>query len=84
MRTKMKAEDDILMELVEGQVCPCALRPGHQMEVGGQLKASGTHWIGAWVGPRRDLDAVERRRAPAIRAAANPVAKGNVCASPWN
>jgi hypothetical protein len=38
------------------------------MDVSGQLhghfapgeKASGTHWIGGWVGPRAGLDGVER------------------------
>jgi hypothetical protein len=40
------------------------------MEVSGQLlglfisgeTASGTHWIGGWVGPRAGMDDVERRR----------------------
>jgi hypothetical protein len=37
--------------------------------VGGEWSASfpgcfilGTHWIGGWVGPRTDLDEVERRK----------------------
>jgi hypothetical protein len=37
--------------------------------VGGEWSASGlghytcgTHWIGGWVGPRADLDAVEKRK----------------------
>jgi hypothetical protein len=42
------------------------------MEVSGQLlapaaflsgeRATGTHWIGGWVGPRVGLDAVEKRK----------------------
>jgi hypothetical protein len=36
------------------------------MEVSDQLHARGkepsTHWIGGWVGPRTDLDAVEKRK----------------------
>jgi hypothetical protein len=27
-------------------------------------KASGTHWIGGWVGPRAGLDAVEKSLLP--------------------
>jgi hypothetical protein len=25
-------------------------------------RALGTHWVGGWVGPRVDLDAVEKRK----------------------
>jgi len=35
------------------------------MEVSGQLHCTlGTHWIGGWVGPRADLDAVVKRKIP--------------------
>jgi hypothetical protein len=33
---------------------PCRFNPGE--------RASGTHWIGGWVGPRVRLDAVEKRK----------------------
>jgi len=31
----------------------------------------GTHWIGGWVCPRADLDAVAKRKDPFIAAAGN-------------
>jgi hypothetical protein len=40
---------------VSGQLhAPAALPPGE--------RATGTHWIGGWVGPRAGLDAVEKRK----------------------
>jgi hypothetical protein len=51
------------------------------MDMSGQLhapaalpqgKGSGTHWIGGWVGPRADLDAVVKRKIP---SPCQPVAK---------
>jgi hypothetical protein len=51
------------------------------MEVSGQLhalaalppreRASGTHWIGDWVGPRAVLDAVVWRKIPSSRRKSN-------------
>jgi hypothetical protein len=34
--------------------------------------ATGTHWIGGWVGPRAVLDAVVRRKIPSSRRESNP------------
>jgi hypothetical protein len=34
--------------------------------------ASGTHWIGGWVGPRAVLDAVMKRKIPSPRQESNP------------
>jgi hypothetical protein len=51
------------------------------MKVSGQLhtpaallpeKASGTHWIGGWVGPRAVLDTVVKRKIPSPRREWNP------------
>jgi hypothetical protein len=40
---------------VNGQLhAPAALHAGE--------RASGTHWMGGWVGPRTDLDAMEKIR----------------------
>jgi hypothetical protein len=36
-----------------------ASRPGRFTPI---ERASGTHWIGGWVGPRTGLDDVERRK----------------------
>jgi hypothetical protein len=36
-------------------------RPGHFTP---RERASGTHWIGRWVGPRAVLDAVVKRKSP--------------------
>jgi hypothetical protein len=51
------------------------------MEVSGQLhapvtlppreRAPGTHWIGGWVGPRADLNAVANRKNPIIAPTGN-------------
>jgi hypothetical protein len=57
---------------VSGQFhAPAALPPGES--------APGTHWIGGWVGPRADVDAVEKRkifptgiRSPASQPVASP------------
>jgi hypothetical protein len=35
-------------------------------------RASGTHWIGGWVGPRAVLDAVVKRKIPSPRRKSNP------------
>jgi hypothetical protein len=35
-------------------------------------RASGTHWIGGWVGPRAVLDAVVERKIPSLRRKWNP------------
>jgi hypothetical protein len=35
-------------------------------------RASGTHWIGGWVGPRAVLDAVVKRKIPSPRRESNP------------
>jgi hypothetical protein len=35
---------------------PCRFNP--------RERAPGTHWIGGWVGPRADLDAVVKRKIP--------------------
>jgi hypothetical protein len=35
-------------------------------------KASSTHWIGGWVGPRAVLDAVMKRKIPSSRRESNP------------
>jgi hypothetical protein len=32
----------------------------------GSFTASGTHWIGGWVGPRAVLEAVVKRKNPII------------------
>jgi hypothetical protein len=43
--------------------------PRQYLEENGQLhfsaaeRAIGTHWIGGWVGPRTDLDDVEKRKS---------------------
>jgi hypothetical protein len=52
------------------------------MEVSGQLqapaslppreRASGTHWMGGWVGPRAVLVAVVKRKIPSPRRESNP------------
>jgi hypothetical protein len=41
-----------------------ALRPGRLTP---SERAPGTHWIGGWVGPRADLDAVAKEKFPADR-----------------
>jgi hypothetical protein len=35
-------------------------------------RAPGTHWIGAWVGPRAVMDAVVKRKIPGPRRGSNP------------
>jgi hypothetical protein len=35
-------------------------------------RASGAHWIGGWVGPRADLDAVLNRKIPSPCRDSNP------------
>jgi hypothetical protein len=35
-------------------------------------RASGTDWIGGWVGPRAVLDAVVKRKIPSPRRESNP------------
>jgi hypothetical protein len=35
-------------------------------------RASGTHWLGGWVGPRAVLDAVVKRKIPSPRRELNP------------
>jgi hypothetical protein len=35
-------------------------------------RASGTHWIGGWVGPRALLDAVVKRKIPSPRRESKP------------
>jgi hypothetical protein len=35
-------------------------------------RASGTHWIGGWVGPRAVLDGVVKRKIPSTRRESNP------------
>jgi hypothetical protein len=35
-------------------------------------RATGTHWIGGWVGPRAVLDAVVKRKIPSSRQESNP------------
>jgi hypothetical protein len=35
-------------------------------------RATGTHWIGGWVGPRAVLDAVMKRKIPSPRQESNP------------
>jgi hypothetical protein len=35
-------------------------------------RATGTHWIGGWMGPRTVLDAVVRRKIPSLRRESNP------------
>jgi hypothetical protein len=35
-------------------------------------RASGTHWIGGWVGPRAVLDAMVKRKIPFPRRESNP------------
>jgi hypothetical protein len=37
-----------------------------------RVRASGTHWIGGWVGPRADLDTVMKRKIPSPRRESNP------------
>jgi hypothetical protein len=37
-----------------------------------QERASGTHWIGGWVGHRAVLDAVVKRQIPSLRWESNP------------
>jgi hypothetical protein len=34
--------------------------------------ATGTHWIGGWVGPRAVLDAVVKRKIPSPRRESKP------------
>jgi hypothetical protein len=35
-------------------------------------RATGTHWIGGWVGPRAVLDAVVKKKIPSPRRETNP------------
>jgi hypothetical protein len=50
---------------VSGQIhAPVALPPGKG--------ASGTHWIGGWVGPIAVLDAVMKRKIASPRRESNP------------
>jgi hypothetical protein len=52
------------------------------MEVSGHLhapaalppmeRATGTHWMGDWVGPRAGLDTVSKRKVPSPRRESNP------------
>jgi hypothetical protein len=35
-------------------------------------RAPDTHWIGGWVGPRADLDAVVKRKIPIPHRESNP------------
>jgi hypothetical protein len=35
-------------------------------------RAPGTHWIGGWVGPRANLDAVVERKIPSPCQESNP------------
>jgi hypothetical protein len=37
-----------------------------------QGKATGTHWIGGWMGPRTGLDAVANRKIPSPHRESNP------------
>jgi hypothetical protein len=46
-----------------------ASRPGHFTP---RERASGTHWIGGWVGPRAVLEAVVKRKIPSPRRESNP------------
>jgi hypothetical protein len=34
-------------------------------------RAPGTHWIGGWMGPRAELDAVVKRKIPSPRRESN-------------
>jgi hypothetical protein len=36
-------------------------------------RASGTHWIRGWVGPRAVLEAVVKRKIPSSRRESNPI-----------
>jgi hypothetical protein len=49
----------LISALVGGELS--ALRPGRFTL---REKASGTHWIGRWVGPRAGLDDVKRKFLP--------------------
>jgi hypothetical protein len=46
-----------------------ASRPGRLTR---RKRASGTHWIGGWVGPRAFLDTVAKRKIPSPRWESNP------------
>jgi hypothetical protein len=46
-----------------------ASRTGHFTS---RERASGTHWIGGWVGPRAVIDAVVKREIPYPRRESNP------------
>jgi hypothetical protein len=46
-----------------------ASRPGRFTPI---ERASGTHWIGGWVGPRAVLDAVVKKKIPSPRRESNP------------
>jgi hypothetical protein len=46
-----------------------ASRPGRFIP---RERATGTHWIGGWVGPRAILDAVVKRKIPSPRRKSNP------------
>jgi hypothetical protein len=46
-----------------------ALHPGHFTP---RERAPSTHWIGAWVGPRASMDAVERWKIPSPHWELNP------------
>jgi hypothetical protein len=52
------------MEVSDQLHAPSALPP---------RKAPGTHWIGGWVGPRADLDAVGKRKIPSPCRDSNPL-----------
>jgi hypothetical protein len=45
-----------------------ASRPGRFIP---KERASGTHWIGGWVGPRAGLDAVVKRKIPTTAGSRN-------------
>jgi hypothetical protein len=46
-----------------------ALRPGRFIP---RERASVTHWIGGWMGPRAALDAVAKKKIPTPRRESNP------------
>jgi hypothetical protein len=65
-----------------GGIAPRVLWPRHQMEVSCSFtprplypreRASGTLWIGGWVGPRAVLDAVVKINIPSPCQESNPI-----------
>jgi hypothetical protein len=57
----------VLVEVSRQLQVPAALLPGEG--------APGTHWIGGWVGPRADLNAMDKRKFCASTGSRTPTVK---------